>query len=146
MALEIERKYLVKNDTYKEMSTTSTRILQGYLSRDPERTVRVRVKGEMGFITVKGITRGATRLEFEYEIPIADAEAMLKLCIPPVIDKIRYIVPFRGYTWEVDEFAGHRAGLVTAEIELSSESEAYSVPSFIGQEVTGNPAYYNSSL
>lgn len=146
MALEIEHKYLVKNDKYKEMSTNKQRIMQGYLSRDPERTVRIRIKGDKGYFTVKGITHGASRVEFEYEIPADDAENMLRLCIPPIIEKTRYIVPFEGKKWEVDEYSGHRIGLVTAEIELSSESETYRTPPFIGKNVTGDPAYYNSSL
>lgn len=146
MALEIEHKYLVRDDSFKPISLSSVRIVQGYLSRDPERTVRIRLKGDSGFVTVKGITQGATRLEFEYEIPSEDAMQLLSLCIPPVIDKTRWIVPYDGKKWEVDEFHGHREGLVTAEIELSSESEPYSIPPFIGENVTGNPAYYNSSL
>lgn len=146
MAIEIEYKYLVKNDNYKCLATSRTHILQGYLNREPERTVRVRVKGEKGFLTVKGKNSGASRLEFEYEIPRADAEQMLKLCLPPVLDKTRYIVPHDGHLWEVDEFHGAREGLVTAEIELHSESERYSMPDFIGENVTGAPQYYNSNL
>lgn len=146
MALEIEHKYLVKNDTYKEMSTKSERIVQGYLSRDPERTVRVRIKGEKAYMTVKGLTVGATRAEYEYEIPVRDAEGMLALCLPTIIEKVRYVVMYDEKKWEVDEFFGCRAGLVTAEIELQSETEPYTCPPFIGRDVTGDPAYYNSSL
>lgn len=146
MAIEIEYKYLVKNDNYKDLATSRTHILQGYLNREPERTVRVRVKGEKGFLTVKGKNSGASRLEFEYEIPKADAEEMLTLCMPPILDKTRYIVPFDGHVWEVDEFHGAREGLVTAEIELPSESEHYNLPGFIGKNVTGDPQYYNSNL
>lgn len=146
MAIEIEYKYLVKNDNYKAMATSKVRIRQGYLNREPERTVRVRVKGEKGFLTVKGKNSGASRLEFEYEIPKADAEEMLTLCMPPILDKTRYIVPFDGHVWEVDEFHGIREGLVTAEIELHTEEESYSIPNFIGKNVTGNPQYYNSNL
>lgn len=146
MGLEIEHKYLVKNDNYKGMATATYRIRQGYLNRDPERTVRVRTKGEKGYLTVKGKTRGATRLEFEYEIPVEDAEMMLGLCESPVLDKVRYIVPYKGHTWEVDEFLGDREGLVTAEIELPSEEERYDIPDFIGKNVTGDPRYYNSNL
>lgn len=146
MAVEIEYKYLVKNDNYKAMATSKVRIRQGYLNRKPERTVRVRTKGERGFLTVKGKNSGASRLEFEYEIPKADAEEMLTLCMPPILDKTRYLVPFEGHVWEVDEFHGIREGLVTAEIELHSEEESYSTPDFIGENVTGDPKYYNSNL
>lgn len=146
MAVEIEYKYLVKNDNYKAMATSKVRIRQGYLNREPEKTVRVRTKGERGFLTVKGKNSGASRLEFEYEIPKADAEEMLTLCMPPILDKTRYLVPFEGHVWEVDEFHGIREGLVTAEIELHSEEESYSTPDFIGDNVTGDPQYYNSNL
>lgn len=146
MAFEIEYKYLVKNDNYKGLASSRTRILQGYLNREPERTVRVRIKGERGFLTVKGKNSGASRLEFEYEIPKADAMEMLSLCVPPLLDKTRYEVPYEGHIWEIDEFHGSREGLVTAEIELKSEDEPYSIPDFIGTNVTGNPNYYNSNL
>lgn len=146
MAIEIEYKYLVKNDNYKDLATSRTHILQGYLNREPERTVRVRVKGDKGFLTVKGKNSGASRLEFEYEIPKSDAEEMLSLCHEPILDKTRYLVPFEGHIWEVDEFHGMREGLVTAEIELRSESEHYALPDFIGENVTGDPKYYNSNL
>lgn len=146
MGLEIEYKFLVKNDNYKKMSTKSYRIRQGYLSRVPERVVRVRIKGNAGYLTVKGKNHGATRLEFEYEIPLEDAERMLELCDGPVIDKIRYIVAYEGHKWDVDEFLGGRTGLVIAEIELGSENEPFAIPDFIGEDVTGNPQYYNSNL
>ncbi len=146
MALEIEYKYLVKNDSFRGLSRESLRISQGYLSKDPERTVRVRIKGDRGFLTIKGKNTGAIRKEFEYEIPIEDAEQLLNMCIPPILEKIRHIVPYEGHTWEVDEFFGSHAGLVTAEIELSTPDEEYAIPSFVGENVTGNPAYYNSNL
>lgn len=146
MAIEIERKFLVADLGYKEMAVSSTEILQGYLSRDPERTVRVRVRGNQGFLTVKGITRGSSRLEFEYEIPEEDAREMLELCIPPIIKKIRHMVPYRGYVWEVDEFSGDLYPLVLAEVELPSEDAEIEIPPFIGKEVTANPQYYNSTL
>lgn len=146
MGLEIEYKFLVKNDNYKEMATSSFRIRQGYLNRVPERVVRVRTKGDTGYLTVKGKNNGATRIEFEYEIPIEDAETMLRLCDGAVIDKVRYIVPYKGHEWEVDEFLGDRAGLVIAEIELCSENEPFAIPDFIGENITGNPQYYNSNL
>lgn len=146
MALEIEHKFLVRNASYRLLATASHSISQGYLCRQPERTVRVRLKDGRGFLTVKGRNDGASRAEFEYEISREDAEKMLDMCEPPVLTKTRYIVPFEGHIWEVDEFSGIREGLVTAEIELKSEDEAYSVPDFIGENVTGNPVYYNSNL
>lgn len=146
MAVEIEHKYLVKNDNYKRISEESVLIRQGYLSRIPERTVRVRIKGDKGFLTIKGKNAGAVRAEFEYEIPIGDAYRILQLCPPPLLEKIRYIVPFEGHIWEVDEFLGERTGLVTAEIELHDENEPYDIPDFVGEDVTGNPKYYNSNL
>lgn len=146
MALEIEYKYLVKNDSYRLLASESVSIFQGYLSRDPERTVRVRIKGDKGFLTVKGKSSGAVRYEFEYEISIDDASKMLGMCIPPILEKIRYLVPYEGHLWEVDEFLGHKRGLVTAEIELMSADEQYHIPDFIGENVTGNPEYYNSNL
>lgn len=146
MAFEIEHKYLVKNDSYVSLITESIPIFQGYLSRSPERTVRIRIKKDKGYITIKGKNTGALRLEFEYEIPIEDAKNMMTMCIPPILEKIRHIVPFEGHVWEVDEFLGNNAGLVTAEIELSSEDEEYAVPEFVGENITGNPAYYNSNL
>lgn len=146
MGMEIEHKYLVKNDSYKSQSSAKSHILQGYLCREPERTVRVRVRDDKGFLTVKGKNSGASRLEFEYEIPLRDAVGLLELCIPPVLDKTRYIVPYCDHIWEVDEFHGDREGLVTAEIELKSESESYTLPDFVGADVTGDPRYYNSNL
>lgn len=146
MAIEIEHKYLVKNDNYKEISTASFHIRQGYLSREPERTVRVRIKDDKGFLTIKGKNKGASRAEFEYEIPLEDALSMLDMCLPPILEKVRYIVPFDGHIWEVDEFFGDRSGLVIAEIELKSDDEDYGHPDFIGENVTGDARYYNSNL
>ncbi len=146
MATEIEHKYLVKNYLFKEMAFRSERIRQGYLCREPDQTVRVRIAGHSAFLTVKGRNEGDTRLEFEYEIPYNDAVTMLTLCPPPVIDKIRYFVKYDNLTWEVDEFNGHRAGLVTAEVELPDSSHTYKLPPFVGKNVTGDPAYYNSNL
>lgn len=145
MGKEIEHKYLVKDDGYVGMSIVAHHIRQGYLSRVPERTVRVRTYDDKGFITVKGKNQGDTRLEFEYEVPLRDAEEMLSLCEPPVIDKVRYIVPYAGFTWEVDKFES-KAGLVTAEIELPESGIQYELPPFIGENVTGDPRYYNSNL
>lgn len=146
MGVEIEHKYLVKDDSYKKMAVERKIIRQGYLNRKPERTVRVRTINDQGFITVKGKNKGDFRLEFEYEIPYKDAIEILKLCEPGVIDKIRYIVIFDGMKWEVDEFHGEREGLVMAEIELPCSGYIYSHPPFIGDNVTGNPDYYNSNL
>lgn len=146
MALEIERKYLVNGTSYRGLASHSVQIRQGYLSRIPEHTVRVRTKGEKGYITVKGKNHGAVRLEYEYEIPVTDASEMLGICEPPIIEKIRYYVPQEGLTWEIDEYLGARKGLTVAEIEIDSIDQSFSKPSFIGEEVTGNPEYYNSNL
>lgn len=146
MATEIEHKYLVVSDEYKEMATASYSIRQGYLNRDKERTVRVRVRDQQGFLTVKGITKGDTRAEYEYEIPLADALNILEMCEGKIVSKVRYIVPFGGRTWEVDRFEGDLAGLCVAEIELPESTHDYRLPPFVGQEVTGDPKYYNSSL
>ena len=146
MAFEIEHKYLVVDDSYKRMAESSVTIRQGYLNRNPERTVRVRTKGEHGFITVKGKNDGDTRLEFEYEVPLDDARRMLSLCELPILEKERYYVDFGGYRWEIDEFGGSLAPLVTAEIELPESRHDYPLPPFVGKEVTGDPRYYNSNL
>lgn len=146
MGKEIEHKYLVAGSSYKESASESYDIVQGYLCRDPERTVRVRVKGEKAYITVKGKTRGDFRDEFEYEVPMEDARAMLELCEPPLLRKTRWIVRFGGFDWEVDEFHGDLSGLVTAEIELPSSDTPYAIPPFVGKNVTGDSRYYNSCL
>lgn len=147
MAQEIEKKFLVAGE-FKESAKKATRITQGYLSSVPERTVRVRVKGEKGYITVKGIGNdsGASRFEWEKEIPVEDVCDLLKICEPGVIDKTRYLVDCDGHTFEVDEFYGDNEGLVVAEVELSDENEAFTRPSWLGEEVTGDKKYYNSML
>lgn len=147
MAQEIERKFLVAGD-FKAEATKATRIIQGYLSSVPERTVRVRVKGEKGFITIKGIGNqsGASRFEWEKEIPTTEAEQLLAICEPGVIDKTRYLVKSGEHTFEVDEFCGDNEGLTVAEVELSSEEEAFQKPAWLGEEVTGDVKYYNSML
>ena len=147
MAQEIEKKFLVAGE-FKESAKKATRITQGYLSSVPERTVRVRVKGEKGYITVKGIGNdsGASRFEWEKEIPVEDVRDLLKICEPGVIDKTRYLVDCDGQTFEVDEFYGDNDGLVVAEVELSDENEAFTRPSWLGEEVTGDKKYYNSML
>jgi len=147
MAQEIERKFLVTGD-YKSVAAKHTRITQGYLSSVPERTVRVRVKGDKGFITVKGIgsASGASRYEWEKEITVTEANELMAICEPGVIDKTRFLVAQGKHTFEVDEFYGDNEGLVVAEIELSSEDESFEKPSWLGQEVTGDSRYFNSML
>jgi adenylate cyclase len=147
MAQEIERKFLVKGE-FKQQSIKATRITQGYLSSVPERTVRVRIKGDKGFITIKGIgsASGASRYEWEKEIPLSEVEQLLAICEPGVIDKTRYLVKSGDHTFEVDEFYGENEGLVVAEIELASEGEAFIKPEWLGVEVTGDARYYNSML
>lgn len=145
MGIEIEHKYLVRDDTFKEMAQGSVRIRQGYLQRDPERTVRIRVKGDMGYITIKGMTTGDSRAEYEYEIPAEDAENLLGMCQGIVLDKTRWLVPFEGYLWEIDEYYNPEFPTV-AEIELNASAHTYPIPGFIGKEVTGDPRYYNSNI
>lgn len=147
MAVEIEKKFLVKGDFRKE-SEKETRITQGYLSSVPERTVRVRIKGDKGYITIKGIgsASGASRFEWEKEIPVSEVEQLLAICEPGVIDKTRYLVKSGKHTFEVDEFYGENEGLILAEVELSSEDEEFVKPEWLGQEVTGDSRYYNSML
>lgn len=148
MAVEIERKFLVLSDAYRVDASSSEHIVQGYLQSAPERTVRVRIKGDTGYLTIKGIGTdgGASRFEWEQAIPLADAKTLLQLCEPGSIDKIRYRVPAGPHTWEVDEFAGENAGLVVAEIELTKADEAFDKPDWLGEEVTGDNRYYNSAL
>lgn len=144
MATEIERKFLVTGSAWK--SAEPTYYCQGYLNRDKHRTVRVRVAGECGLITIKGLTTGASRPEFEYPIPLADAKAMLDLCDGPLVEKNRRIVEHAGLKWEVDEFLGDNKGLVIAEIELDSEDQEITLPPWAGAEVTDDPRYYNANL
>ena len=146
MAKEIERKYLVKNNAWKKMAN-GTSYRQGYLSTAKERTVRVRLIGNKGYLTIKGITVGATRVEYEYDIPVNDASDMLaKLCEQPLIEKNRYKIEYAGLTWEVDEFFGENEGLVIAEVELESEDQKIEFPEWIGEEVTTDLRYFNSNL
>jgi len=146
MAKEIERKFLVKDDTWRGQDV-GKRYRQGYLSTVKERTVRVRTVGDKGFITVKGITVGATRAEYEYAIPLADANEILdKLCERPLIEKTRYCIPQGALLWEIDEFEGENRGLVMAEIELKDEKQIVALPGWTGQEVTGDPRYFNANL
>jgi adenylate cyclase len=146
MGIEIERKFLVVADDYRAMAK-GVRYRQGYLSTTAERVVRVRIVGEQGFLTIKGRNIGAVRPEFEYEIPVADAVIILdNLCEKPILDKIRYRVKYHGFMWEVDEFFGENAGLVVAEIELAGENQEIVKPDWVGEEVTGDPRYFNSNL
>ena len=145
MGIEIERKFLVRNDDWRELGTP-VHYVQGYLVADGERTVRVRVAGEDGYLTIKGRSLGLSRLEFEYRIPATEALEMLKLCTIPLIEKYRSKILFDGKIWEVDEFEGENKGLVMAEIELKSVDEPFSIPAWIGEEVTGDLRYYNSRL
>lgn len=146
--LEIERKFLVISDRFKEDALSVTRIVQGFLNTHPQRTVRVRIKGEQGFITVKGKSneRGTTRFEWEKEIPVIEAEALIKLSEKETIEKIRYEVKAGDHIFEVDEFFGNNEGLIVAEIELNSEMEKFTKPTWLGKEVTGDIKYYNSRL
>ncbi len=146
MGKEIERKYLVKSDEFKKLAK-GTSYRQGYLSTVKERTVRVRTIDDKGYLTIKGITIGASRVEYEYEIPAKEADDMLSnLCEKPLIEKNRYKIPFAGLTWEVDEFFGDNDGLIVAEVELKSEDQKIEKPAWIGKEVTTDPRYFNSNL
>ena len=147
MAQEIERKFLVKGD-FKSSSISQTRISQGYLSSVPERTVRVRVIGDKGFITIKGIGNksGTSRYEWEKEIPVNEVNELLKICEPGLIEKTRFLVKAGKHTYEIDEFYGDNKGLVVAEVELSTEDEEFDKPSWLGEELTGNVNYFNSML
>ncbi len=146
--VEIERKFLVKGDAYRQEASSKTRIVQGFLNTHPNRTVRVRVKGDLGFITVKGISNGSgtSRFEWEKKIDPNEAEALLQLCEETVIEKNRYEIPLGNYIFEVDEFLGANEGLVIAEIELQDENAVFERPEWLGEEVTGDLKYYNSIL
>lgn len=148
MALEIERKFLVHDDSYKQLSTSHSHIVQGYICSGQGRTVRVRLRDEKGYLTIKGPSRdgGLSRYEFEKEITKDEALSLFTLCEPGIVDKIRWLVPSGDHTFEVDEFFGDNAGLVVAEVELKSETDTYVPLPFIGKEVTGERKYYNSSL
>ena len=146
--IEIERKFLVKSHAFKTEAFKQTRIVQGFLSTDKKRTVRVRLKGEIGFLTIKGQSskNGLSRFEWEKEIPKTEAESLLKLCKKGMIDKIRYEVKVDKHTFEVDEFFGKNVGLIVAEVELNNETESFTKPNWLGEEVTGDAKYYNSQL
>ncbi|MBR1504870.1 MAG: CYTH domain-containing protein [Prevotella sp.] len=148
MATEIERKFLVLDDSYKREAFSSSHIRQGYICSERGRTVRIRIRDDRAYITIKGpsLNGGLSRYEFEQEIPLDDAHHLLTLCEPGVIDKTRWLVKSDSHTFEVDEFHGDNDGLVMAEVELRTEDEAYKKPDFIGKEVTGDRRYYNSQL
>lgn len=146
MSLEIERKFLV-TDAWHSDPSRGTRYRQGYLSTDPQRVVRVRTAGTKAFLTIKGLTVGTSRSEFEYPIPFADAESMLdQLCIRPLIEKVRYRETVGDHTWEIDVFEGDNRGLAVAEVELPAANASFEMPSWAGREVSDDPRYFNSNL
>jgi CYTH domain-containing protein len=145
MGIEIERKFLVRGDDWRS-TATGIRYRQGYLCNRPGCSVRVRLGGAAAWLTVKGETIGMARPDFEYPVPLSDADGLLALCLQPLIEKVRYRVSVAGLVWEVDEFAGDNAGLVLAEVELSHAGQAIELPSWAGREVTGDPRYYNTNL
>ncbi|OUD33903.1 adenylate cyclase [Flavobacterium sp. FPG59] len=146
--IEIERKFIVKNQSFKEKIHTKSIVSQGYLNSNPERTVRVRIKNDKGYLTIKGISNesGTSRYEWEKEIPLNEAVELFKLCEKGAIEKTRYEIKYGNHTYEVDEFHGDNEGLIIAEIELSSENEKFDKPNWLGDEVTGEQRYYNSNL
>ena len=146
MAQEIERKFLVQNDVWRSLAE-GRYYCQGYIPTQGKQTVRVRIIGDQGYLTLKGPAIGISRSEFEYEIPLADAQAMLsELCQTPLIEKHRYRIPLGNVVWEVDDFLGENQGLIVAEVELTHSEQAVELPSWIGEEVTGDPRYYNAAL
>ena len=146
MGKEIEKKFLVRGDGWRSLAK-GTAYRQGYLNSAKERTVRIRKIDDRAFLTIKGLTVGATRVEYEYEIPVADCDAMLDaLAEKPIIEKKRYKIPLEGLTWEIDEFFGDNTGLIVAEVEFESEGQAFRKPEWVGEEVTADPRYFNSNL
>ena len=145
MATEIERKFLVVGEAWRA-DATGTDLRQGYLCRDPQRTVRVRIAGPRAWLTIKGATTGISRQEFEYEIPVAEALELLALSVDPPIEKTRYLIEHAGRTWELDEFRGANEGLLLAEIELESESATVDLPPWVGADVSDDPRYFNAVL
>lgn len=146
MPIEIERKFLLASEDWRKEADQGTIFKQGYLNSQKERTVRIRVAGAKGLITVKGVTVKNSRAEFEYEIPLVDAEELLLLCEKPLIEKRRYIVMSNGMAWEIDVFEGENQGLILAEVELESEEQEIVLPAWIGEEVSGDARYYNANL
>ncbi len=146
MGIEIERKFLVKEEGWIALAGDGLDCRQGYISSAPDKTVRVRVMGAQAFLTIKGSTRGITRSECEYKIPLSDAESLLALCGDAVIKKKRYLIQSEGMRWEIDVFTGANAGLVVAEIELESEDQKIDLPGWLGKEISGDFRYFNSAL
>ncbi len=146
MGIEIERKFLVSGEDWKSLGTPIL-YKQGYLNKSPERTVRVRIAGETAFLTIKGKGKGISRPEFEYQIPVEEADQLLnELCLHPLIEKFRWKIPFKGFLWEVDEFLGDNKGLILAEVELEDADVDPPLPNWIGKEVSHDPRYFNSNL
>jgi len=145
MGIEIERKFLVLDDRWRSGSPSTT-IRQGYLSRSPERTVRVRVAGDRAWLTIKAPGKGIARPEYEYEIPAADGAELLGICDGPLVEKVRHLVPYGGQTWEVDVFHGQNEGLIVAELELDNPDQGFDRPPWLGEEVTEDRRYANSQL
>ena len=146
--IEIERKFLVKAYDYRKEAHQKTKIIQGYLTKDPKRTVRVRIREDQGFLTIKGMSSedGLSRFEWEKEIPLNEAQELITLCLPTVIEKTRYEVTYKGVLFEVDEFEGTHSGLVVVEVELNSTEDIFEIPKWVDKEVTGDKKYYNSYL
>jgi len=146
--IEIERKFLVKAYDYRKEAHRKTKIIQGYLTKDPKRTVRVRIREDQGFLTIKGMSSedGLSRFEWEKEIPLNEAQELITLCLPTVIEKTRYEVTYKGVLFEVDEFEGTHSGLVLVEVELNSTEDIFEIPKWVDKEVTGDKKYYNSYL
>ena len=146
--IEIERKFLVKAYDYRKEAHRKTKIIQGYLTKDPKRTVRVRIREDQGFLTIKGMSSedGLSRFEWEKEIPLNEAQELITLCLPTVIEKTRYEVTYKGVLFEVDEFEGAHSGLVLVEVELNSTKDIFEIPKWVDKEVTGDKKYYNSYL
>ena len=146
MAIEIERKFLLLNSDWRKEIYDQQKISQGYLSSNPDRTVRIRISDQKGIITIKGKSHGTSRAEYEYEIPLKDAEELIGLCEKPTIEKTRYLVSYESKLWEIDEFEGDNNGLIVAEVELENESEKPMLPSWIGKEVSSEKRFFNASL
>ena len=146
MGTEIERKFLLANDTWRKKIQKSTIIRQGFLNTAPERTVRIRQKGDKGFLTIKGKNEGIARQEFEYEIPLNEAQELLNMCLPHLIEKERFIVLENDLIWEIDVFEGNNKGLIVAEVELENIAQTIILPAWVGQEVSDDIRYYNSNL
>ena len=146
--IEIERKFLVKAYDYRKEAHRKTKIIQGYLTKDPKRTVRVRIREDQGFLTIKGMSSedGLSRFEWEKEIPLNEAQELITICLPTVIEKTRYEVTYKGVLFEVDEFEGTHSGLVLVEVELNSTEDIFEIPKWVDKEVTGDKKYYNSYL